>query len=67
LALGSSLHLSSLIYGFITKSVCNGLLKNEEVGTFIIRFSESYPGLFAIAYVDDDPYEKYALSKKSAQ
>jgi len=44
--------------------VCNGLLKNEEVGTFIIRFSESYPGLFAIAYVDDDPYEKYTLNKK---
>jgi len=54
----ANLWFTGLIYGFITKSVCNGLLKNEEVGTFIIRFSESYPGLFAIAYVDDDPYEK---------
>eukprot|EP01087_Luapelamoeba_hula_P005728 TRINITY_DN1578_c0_g1_i1.p1 TRINITY_DN1578_c0_g1~~TRINITY_DN1578_c0_g1_i1.p1 ORF type:complete len:586 (+),score=130.15 TRINITY_DN1578_c0_g1_i1:247-2004(+) len=54
----ANLWFTGLIYGFITKAVCNGLLSNEEVGTFIIRFSEGYPGLFAIAYVDDDPYDR---------
>lgn len=29
-------------------------LANQEVGTFMMRFSESYPGLFAIAYVSED-------------
>lgn len=47
-----------LIYGFITKNACTEILKNEDVGTFVIRFSENYPGLFAVAYVDDDPYDK---------
>lgn len=30
----------------------------QELGTFLIRFSESAPGLFTIAYVSDDPYER---------
>ncbi len=47
-----------LIYGFITKEECNAALLNQDLGTFMIRFSESYPGLFAIAYVSDDPYER---------
>lgn len=47
-----------LIYGFITKNACTEILKNEEIGTFVIRFSENHPGLFAVAYVDDDPYER---------
>eukprot|EP01089_Gocevia_fonbrunei_P013113 TRINITY_DN3264_c0_g1_i1.p1 TRINITY_DN3264_c0_g1~~TRINITY_DN3264_c0_g1_i1.p1 ORF type:complete len:561 (-),score=75.93 TRINITY_DN3264_c0_g1_i1:110-1690(-) len=54
----SHLWFAGLIYGFLTKNMCNQLLKDEDVGTFIIRFSESYPGLFAVAYVDLDPYER---------
>lgn len=30
----------------------------QEVGTFLIRFSESSPGLFTVAYVSDDPFER---------
>lgn len=30
------------------------LLVNQEVGTFLIRFSERHPGTFAIGYVIDD-------------
>lgn len=33
-------------------------MENQEVGTFLIRFSESYAGLFAVAYVSDDPSER---------
>jgi len=48
----------SLIHGIITKEECNMALMNQELGTFMIRFSETYPGLFAVAYVSDDPYER---------
>lgn len=50
--------VARLIYGFITKEECNAALQNQDLGTFMIRFSESYPGLFAVAYVSDDPYER---------
>jgi hypothetical protein len=33
-------------------------LMNQDLGTFMIRFSETYPGLFAVAYVSDDPCER---------
>jgi hypothetical protein len=54
----ANMWFTGLIYGFITKNACNEILKNEEPGTFLIRFSENYPGLFAVAYVEDDPYER---------
>lgn len=34
------------------------MLAMQELGTFIIRFSESSPGLFSVAYVSDDPFER---------
>jgi hypothetical protein len=45
----------SLIYGFVTKKECAKLLQGSESGVFIIRFSDSVPGSFAVAYVTDDP------------
>jgi hypothetical protein len=57
-SLVSCLTTCRLIYGFITKEECNAALQNQELGLFMIRFSESYPGLFAIAYVSDDPFER---------
>lgn len=48
----------SSIYGIITKQYCDKLLKDEEVGTFVIRFSDSSPGSFAVAYVSDDSKDK---------
>lgn len=47
-----------LIFGLITKDECQAALENQDVGTFLIRFSESYAGLFAVAYVSDDPEER---------
>jgi hypothetical protein len=38
----------------MTKEECNKALATQNLGTFLIRFSESNPGMFAIAYV----YEK---------
>jgi hypothetical protein len=45
---------NGIIYGFMTKEECNKALATQSLGTFLIRFSESNPGMFAIAYV----YEK---------
>lgn len=47
-----------LILGFATKETCTALLAMQEMGTFVIRFSESSPGLFTVAYVSDDPFER---------
>ncbi len=38
----------------MTKEECNKALATQNLGTFLIRVSESTPGMFAIAYV----YEK---------
>jgi len=51
----NSLWFNGLIYGIITKEDCNRALSNHGVGAFLIRFSETYPGLFAVAYVSDEP------------
>eukprot|EP01101_Sappina_pedata_P011633 TRINITY_DN784_c0_g1_i1.p1 TRINITY_DN784_c0_g1~~TRINITY_DN784_c0_g1_i1.p1 ORF type:complete len:587 (+),score=172.38 TRINITY_DN784_c0_g1_i1:34-1761(+) len=47
----NSLWYSGLIYGLITKDESISLLQAHPEGTFIIRFSESCGGLFAIAFV----------------
>jgi hypothetical protein len=54
----STLWNTGVIFGFITKDECNRVLQGQGVGTFIIRFSESLPGLFGVAYVSDDPKER---------
>jgi hypothetical protein len=41
-----------LIYGFISKPQCNNILANQEDGVFLVRFSDSVPGSFTVAYVD---------------
>ncbi len=47
-----------LIFGFIDKEKCNRTLAAFDEGTFLLRFSESSPGLFAVAYVSDDAHER---------
>lgn len=54
----STLWNTGVIFGFITKEECNRVLQGQGLGTFIIRFSESLPGLFGVAYVSDDPKER---------
>lgn len=54
----STLWNTGAIFGFITKEECNKVLQGQGLGTFIIRFSESLPGLFGVAYVSDDPKER---------
>eukprot|EP01113_Clastostelium_recurvatum_P037153 TRINITY_DN5400_c0_g1_i15.p1 TRINITY_DN5400_c0_g1~~TRINITY_DN5400_c0_g1_i15.p1 ORF type:complete len:674 (-),score=150.29 TRINITY_DN5400_c0_g1_i15:88-2109(-) len=46
------------IYGIITKEECTTALEPYPEGTFLIRFSESVAGAFAIAYATDDPNER---------
>lgn len=46
------------MYGLISKKDCSRLLASEEKGTFIIRFSDSVPGSFAVAYTTDDPADR---------
>lgn len=49
-----SMWQSGLIYGFISRFQVDEALKNEEAGTFLIRFSERHAGLFAVGYKIDD-------------
>lgn len=49
---------SGIIFGFMTKDECNRVLAGQGLGTFLIRFSESLPGLFGVAYVSDDTKER---------
>lgn len=46
------------IYGLISKKDCANLLNNQEAGVFLIRFSDSIAGSFAIAYTTSDNNEK---------
>lgn len=39
------------IYGFISKVDCDALLASHEEGSFVIRFSDRFPGKYATAYV----------------
>lgn len=49
-----TLWFEGLVYGLISKRECNRMLKGESVGTFIIRFSDSVAGSFAVAYATAD-------------
>eukprot|EP00028_Trichosphaerium_sp_Am-I-7-wt_P000889 CAMPEP_0168524560 /NCGR_PEP_ID=MMETSP0405-20121227/10731_1 /TAXON_ID=498012 /ORGANISM="Trichosphaerium sp, Strain Am-I-7 wt" /LENGTH=556 /DNA_ID=CAMNT_0008546807 /DNA_START=69 /DNA_END=1739 /DNA_ORIENTATION=+ len=47
-----SLWQQGLIYGFMSRDVVRASLDGQKVpGTFVIRFSEQYPGQFGIAYI----------------
>eukprot|EP01133_Synstelium_polycarpum_P010914 gene10914-12719_t len=50
-----SMWQSGLIYGFISRQSVEEALRNEEIGTFLIRFSERHAGHFAIGYKVEDP------------
>jgi len=51
----NTLWFSGLIYGLISKNDCETVLSQQKLGTFIVRFSESYPGFFAVSYVANTP------------
>jgi hypothetical protein len=42
------------LLGFMTKEETVALLRGQDTGTFCLRFSESVPGAFAVAYVTND-------------
>jgi len=44
----------SFIYGFLSKEDAEKSLSRQCIGAFLVRFSESQPGLFAIVYVSED-------------
>jgi hypothetical protein len=44
---------NGLIFGLISKKSCQDYLASAESGSFIVRFSDSAAGSFAIAYADD--------------
>eukprot|EP01112_Ceratiomyxa_fruticulosa_P000033 TRINITY_DN0_c7_g1_i1.p1 TRINITY_DN0_c7_g1~~TRINITY_DN0_c7_g1_i1.p1 ORF type:complete len:749 (-),score=149.09 TRINITY_DN0_c7_g1_i1:247-2493(-) len=50
-----SMWQSGLIYGFISRHAVDEALRNEDPGTFLMRFSERHAGLFAVGYKIDDP------------
>eukprot|EP01127_Copromyxa_protea_P018026 TRINITY_DN5585_c0_g1_i1.p1 TRINITY_DN5585_c0_g1~~TRINITY_DN5585_c0_g1_i1.p1 ORF type:complete len:828 (+),score=136.49 TRINITY_DN5585_c0_g1_i1:86-2569(+) len=55
----SNLWNEGLVFGFMAKEVCEQILAPMEPGVFIIRFSDSRPGLFAVAYVSTSLLPKH--------
>lgn len=51
-----------LVYGFASKDDVNVALAREAPGTFLIRFSESFPGSFAIAYTTGEGVKHYLVT-----
>ena len=51
-----------LVYGFASKEDVDIALRNEAPGTFIIRFSETFPGSFAIAYASVEGVKHYHVT-----
>lgn len=51
-----------LVYGFASKEDVDIALRNEAPGTFIIRFSETFPGSFAIAYASPEGVKHYHVT-----
>lgn len=47
-------YTARLIYGLISREDTDSILASREPGTFIIRFSERHPGLFAVGYKISD-------------
>eukprot|EP01117_Protostelium_nocturnum_P011598 TRINITY_DN4211_c0_g1_i1.p1 TRINITY_DN4211_c0_g1~~TRINITY_DN4211_c0_g1_i1.p1 ORF type:complete len:1097 (-),score=260.76 TRINITY_DN4211_c0_g1_i1:80-3370(-) len=45
-------------HGFLSSTETERLLEKQPSGTFLIRFSKSKPGSFAIGYVEGDPGQK---------
>jgi len=45
---------TGLIHGFLSREAVQEILRQQEAGTFLIRFSESNPGEFAVAYRIDE-------------
>jgi hypothetical protein len=46
-----SMWQNGLIYGFMGRDQVNASLKDQEIGTFLIRFSERHSGQFVIAHI----------------
>jgi len=53
-----ALWFDGIIFGLVSKKDCNRILKKEKSGTFLIRFSDSVAGSFAVAYTTEDPSQK---------
>ena len=51
-------------HGFLSSEEAERLIYLQPKGTYLVRFSQSSPGSFAIAYVDDDGSCVHALVKK---
>eukprot|EP01088_Endostelium_zonatum_P016907 TRINITY_DN4766_c0_g1_i1.p1 TRINITY_DN4766_c0_g1~~TRINITY_DN4766_c0_g1_i1.p1 ORF type:complete len:674 (-),score=142.20 TRINITY_DN4766_c0_g1_i1:59-2059(-) len=52
---------SGLLYGFITKEMVNDALRDQQDGTFLIRFSETKEGSFAVAYKHENSIKHYLV------
>jgi hypothetical protein len=49
-----ALYKAGFIKGFIGKGKANQLLEGKELGTFIMRFSQTNPGNIVVSYVGED-------------
>lgn len=46
---------TGLIHGFLSREAVHDVLRDQEPGTFLVRFSERHSGQFAVAYRIDGP------------
>jgi hypothetical protein len=51
----------SLLAGFVPAIEANVLLENKPIGSFLIRFSKTKPGSFAVTFVDHTKQIKHVL------
>jgi len=63
--LWSALSAEKYFHGELSSDEANVLLKNQDVGTFLVRFSASQPGALAISFVDQGSQIKQLLIRKS--
>jgi hypothetical protein len=57
-----TLWMKGLVFGFISRPEAEILLKNEDPGTFLIRFSVTSPGKLVLSYVKYDRQKHKEIS-----
>eukprot|EP01089_Gocevia_fonbrunei_P011538 TRINITY_DN2496_c0_g1_i1.p1 TRINITY_DN2496_c0_g1~~TRINITY_DN2496_c0_g1_i1.p1 ORF type:complete len:211 (+),score=26.42 TRINITY_DN2496_c0_g1_i1:408-1040(+) len=58
---------ASWFHGYLSSAEATRILDNQLPGTFLVRFSQSLPGTFAIAYIADQSKVIHSLIHRSGK
>eukprot|EP01133_Synstelium_polycarpum_P015205 gene15205-17992_t len=61
----STLWQHGLIFMFLKREIVNAMLKTQEIGTFVILFSEAFPGQLEISYVGAETKQERLEANKN--